>query len=484
MTKLLNLIILVVLICVFTIFYFNNDVKGVEYCTMAMLVFNIIYSLQNPKKRFIFLAFQVTFAVFMMGQDIASLLETEDGLFKRAIEEEFTSNTILHIYLTLFISLIGVFVGYTLNEQKNNAITNLRGSVNSDYNVKLRQCCKKFVYFFSIFAFAVTIEKVIFVQATGYVDYYTSFHSILPAFFYRFEALFEISLYFFLATFPRWEECRFAIMIYLVLGLISLGFGQRNAFVLNILFIGIYFSIRHLYNVYGKEEVWVNKKRIAIVLLALPFLIYFLYAFGSTRVNEKAQSYNNPLNSTLAFLHQQGGSIRLIGYEKDLDDSNQFPQDAAPYTFGYLIDLYQQNAIFKAFKVYPTYAPLTAERAMKGHNFGETITYLYDHNYYFAGLGLGSCYIAEVHHDFGLVGVFLINFIYGLIFALVYKYALRNPWRLSIGLTTTMFILYAPRSAALFFLNQLLAPSTLIFFIIIVLLMNKYKKKTKQLRIH
>lgn len=480
MTKFLRYITFIAIICIFSIFYSNRDVKGVEYSTMAMLVFNIFFSLQDPKRRFIFLAFQITFAVFLLGQDIASLLETRNGLFSRVIEEEFINSTILHIYLTLFTSLIAVYLGYALNEQDYSITKKNQVDLNNKYNIKLREYSKKFMNFFCIFAIAITIEKAIFVQATGYVEYYTSFHSILPSFFYRFETLYEISLFLYLATLPRWKECRIALLIYFVIGLVSLGYGQRNGFVLNTLFIAIYFSIRHLFKFYGKEEVWINKKRIVTIIIALPFLMYFLYTFGSTRVDEKAKSFNNPIDNTLAFFHQQGGSIRLIGYEKELDDNNQFPKDAAPYTFGYLIDLYQQNAIFKAFKIYPSYAPLTVERAMKGHNFGETITYLYDHRYYFAGMGLGSCYIAEVHHDFGLIGVFLISFLYGLIFTLVYKYASRNPWSLFFGLTITMYILYAPRSAALLFLNQILAPSTIIFILFIVFLMKKYKNKSSK----
>lgn len=471
-----NYIFVTFLTLIFIYCYSSGDVVATEYCTFGMLFFNIFFALQDIKRRFIFFAFQVTFLVFLLGQNFASLLATSDGVFLKSVEEEFSVRTQLYIYLALFLSLLGVFFGYAMNEQRKSNLKKMCVDVSSIYIIKLRSYSKRFMYFFSVFAIAVIVEKAIFVQTVGYVDYYTTFHSFLPNFFYRFEALYEASLFLFLATFPRWEECRIALLIYFLIGCVSLGFGQRNGFVLNMLFLGIYFSIRHLYKVYGNSEVWINKKRMILVAVSIPFLLLFLYSFGSTRFENKAEDYGNPIDNTLAFFAQQGGSVRLIGYEKDFTDRGMFPSDVPPYTFGYLIDLYQQNALFKALGVYPSYKPQSAELAMKGHSFGNTITYLYDHIYYFAGFGLGSCYIAEVHHDFGLIGVFLISFLYGFIFSLVYKYATKNVWALFICFMTIMSILYAPRSAAIFFVNQLLAPSFIVFIAVVVLMMRKYQK--------
>lgn len=473
--KLLYLSIATIITMIFLFFYNNNNVEGVEMCTFGILLFNMIYSLMDIKRRFIFFAFQITFLVFLLGQNFATLLSTSEGIFTKSIEEEFHTGTQLHIYFLLFISLLGFFIGYSLNEQKKIKQNKIKIDTDSIYITKLRSYSKKAMYFFSIFAIAVVIEKAVFVQSVGYVDLYTTFVSFLPSFFYRFETLYEVSLFLYLATFPKWNECKWALLLYFSIGILSLFFGQRNAFVLNMLFIVIYFSLRHLYKVYGKSEVWINKKRIATIFIAFPFLLFFLYSFGSTRFDNEAKSYDNPIDNTLAFFAQQGGSVRLIGYEKDFSDRNQFPSDAPPYTFGYLIDLYQQNAFFKAFNVYPSYAPHSEERALKGHNFGEIISYLYDPIYYFAGFGLGSCYIAELHHDFGIVGVFLINFLYGLIFALLYKYANKNVWGLFFCLIITMNVLYAPRATALFFLNQLLAPSFIVFLAIIYFMTKKYR---------
>ena len=474
--KILNLSILAIITFLTILFYDSNNVVGMEMCTLGMLLFNIIYSIQNIKKRFIFLAFQITFLSFLLGDNLAVLLEVGEGVFTKVIEEEFNTETQLYIYLLLFISLFGVFIGYSLNERKKISESSAKIEIDSEYITQLRKYSKRFMYFFSIFALSLTIEKAIFVQATGYVEYYTTYTSVLPPFFHRFEALYETSLYLFLATFPRWKECRIPLLLYFLIGLFSLGYGQRNGFVLNTLFLCIYFSIRHLYKVYGDSEVWVNKKRILSLFIAAPFLVFFLYSYGSTRVDSEAKNYNNPINNTLAFFAQQGGSVRIIGYEKDFSDKGIFPKDVPPYTFGYIIDLYQQNALFKALNIYPTYKAQTVDLAMKGHNFGNTITYLYDSRYYFAGMGLGSCYIAEVHHDFGIIGVFIINLIYGLLFSLLYRYALNNTWYLFLCFLTIMNILYAPRSGALLFINNLLAPTFLIFILIIYLLTEKYKK--------
>lgn len=482
--KLINFFIVTIITISFLFLNSSNNVVGVEICTFALLFFNIIFSFKDIKRRFIFFAFQITFLVFLLGQNFASLLATSDGVFIKSIEEEFSIQTQLHIYKLLFISLLGVFLGYALNEDNKIKQRKILFDTSSVYITKMRLYSKRFMYFFSLFAFAVVIEKAIFVQATGYVEYYTTFKSFLPGFFYKFETLYEVSLYLFLATFPRWKECRLPLMIYFSIGLISLGFGQRNGFVLNMLFIAVYFSIRHLYKVYGNTEVWINKKRLIFIFIAIPFLLFFLYNFGSTRVNEKSEKHGNAINNTLAFFEQQGGSVRIIGYEKDFNDRNLFPKDVPPYTFGHLIDLYQQNAFFKAFNVYPSYKPQSIELAMKGHSFGDTITFLYDHKYYFAGLGLGSCYIAEVHHDFGIIGVFLINLIYGYLFALIYKSAIKNVWSLFFSFLILMNLLYAPRASALLFINILLSPSFVVFITFFVLLLRKYKKRSNLTQSH
>lgn len=462
-------------IIAFALLYTNRDVAGVETCTFCVLCCNMIYALCNIKKRFVFMMFQITFLVFLLGQNFASALSFTEGVFRPEIKE-FPIDTQLHIYLTLFISLIGVFIGYALNESKyRDSATELKFSLDSIYMNKLRYYSKNFMYFLSIFAASVSLEKAIFVQNLGYVEYYVSFDSHLPAIFYRLESMYEMSVYLFLATFPRWKECRFPLLLYLLIGCMSLGYGQRNGMMLTMIFIVIYFCIRHQYKFYGNSEVWINKTRIIIVSIAIPFMLFFMYTFGSTRVDEIATEYGNLLDNTLAFFDQQGGSVRLIGYEKEFSDSNMFPTDVPPYTFGYLIDLFQQNAIFRAFNVYPSYESLSTELAMKGHNFSQTITYLYNPNHYFMGFGLGSCYIAETHHDFGIIGVFIINFLYGLIIALFHKYIRKNTWSLFAGFVIIPSILYAPRAGALSFINLLIAPSTIIFVVIMHLLTKKYK---------
>lgn len=460
----------------FVTLYNSEDLIGVEASVFGLLSLNIIYSFYDLKKRFIFLVFQITFLVFLLGHNFADALSIADDIFTVDIEEEFSYKTQLHIYLTLFISLVGVYLGYDLNEiRKESFLTINKASLNSIYVSKLREYSKKFMYFFSIFAFVTSLERAVFVQHAGYVEYYVSFTSFLPPIFYRFEMLYELSLFLFLATFPRWKECRSPLLIYFLIGCLSLGYGQRNGIMLTIAFITIYFIIRHLFKVYGNSEVWINKKRMIVACAIFPFLLIFMYAFGSTRVDVEVKEHENVVDNFLAFFAQQGNSARIIGYEKEFDERNMFPEDIASYTFGYLIDMYQQNAIFRKFGIYPTLEPLSEEMAMKGHNFSQTITYLYDPNYYFMGLGLGSCYIAEVHHDFGLWGVFIINFLYGLLFALFYKYSTRNPWILFMGFVIITSIIYAPRSGALSFINLLISPSAFAFIILIHFMTKKYK---------
>lgn len=440
MRKVVKYFSLLLIVLYFILSYQYYDIDGMMSAVFFMLIYNIVFVLFNLKKRMLLGAFQITFATFLLGQVIASKLSNvsyfKDNFLLMA------EGIKVHIITCLFLSLFAVFIGYAVFEHPHRLLLD-RKRFNTAYIKKLQEVSRIVSYLCLPAAILTVLEKIIFVSAFSYGDYYTDFQSYLPSFVWQLATFYEFALFLFLATMPKLKECKFQLLLFFILGCMSLGYGQRNGFVLNLLFILIYAIIRQQANLYN--EIWINRKRILIGLLAIPFILIFLYAYGFSRNDQVAENYGW-FNNVLAFFYQQGGSVKVIGYERIY--ATQFPSDF-PYSLGYFVDLYQQNPLFRICNVYPSYNTHTIEMAMYGHNFGETLTYLDNPSAYLAGMGLGSCYIAEIYHDFGYVGVFLINFFYGILFALIFKFLGRNIWSIFFLFLILRRVLYAPRADAL-----------------------------------
>lgn len=450
----------------------SGNLPLMALCVYLSLFLNLTYAVKQFKKRFVFLCFNLTFFTFLVGQmllaDLSFVLD-EDMLFL----SEFSNKTQKHIYICLFLSLISVYIGYCYfeNKQKRSKIELFNFSDNTI--LRLRKLSKSLMYFFFVFALAENVEKALFVQQAGYASYYTDFHSSLPFFVSRLSRFYEYSFFLYLATLPKKKDSLKPLLLFFVLGFMTLGYGQRNGLVLNTLFVFIYFIFRDYYKFYGHNEVWLTKRIKYGILVGLPFALVFLLVFGYSRAGESLEGNLSFSEMLFAFFYYQGASYRLIGY--DLELANQFPS-SFPYSLGYIIDLYEQNPLFKLFGVYPVYESHSVEAALYGHNYGDVITYLQDARAYTNGYGLGSCYIAEIFHDFGYVGVIVINFIYGVIIASLNKLALKNVWYLFVFFSAISNILYAPRSAALYFLSQVLTVTYLVYMFIMYKLSQKEVK--------
>lgn len=469
-------VVIIVHICLLTLFcvsYVDNNLPMLSTSVYLLLIFNVSFALLRLKERFVFFCFNIIFFTFLVSQMMLGDMNVSND-FSDLFISNFTNEIKRHIYVCLFLSLAAIFWGYLYFDRKQSRMHSVEFSFNNYPIYKLRRFSKKIMYFFLFFAFIESLEKAIYVQRTGYFSYYTDFQSQLPFFVSRLAHFYELSVFLFLATLPKKKAVKTPLLLFFIVGCMSMGYGQRNGFVLNALFVVIYFVFRDYKKFYGKNEVWVTKKFKYALCIGVPFLLIFLVVFGSARFNEKTDANLGFIDLLLGFFYSQGTSYRIIGY--DMDYASQFPS-SFPYSLGYFVDLYQQNYIFKLFGVYPSYESHSIDAALHGHNYGDVITYLYNSNAYLQGYGLGSCYIAEMYHDFGYLGVIFLNFIYGVIICSLNRYALRSVWMLFLFFCMILNILYAPRSAALTFLSEVVAISFILFFLFVRIIYRKYEHK-------
>ena len=94
------------------------------------------------------------------------------------------------------------------------------------------------------------------------------------------------------------------------------------------------------------------------------------------------------------------------------------------------------------------YAQYTPEYALNMNSFGQFVTYMVAPSKYLAGGGLGSCYIAELVADFGVVAVVAGNLIYGLLIGAASKYKPRSWVQYAFLFNMISILIYAPRSSA------------------------------------
>lgn len=463
-----------IILLYFCISYASNNIQLLAYAVYFALLFNMAYAVLQFKKRFVFLCFNLTFFTFLVSQMMLSDLKLSSS-FEQIFTSNFSDEIKMHIFSCLFLSLISVFWGYHYCENKQHRKHYQTYNFTGNKILKLREISKKFMYFFLIFAFIENLEKAFHVQQAGYESYYTDFHSQLPFFVFRLAHFYELCVFLFLATLPPKKEVIKPLVIFFAIGCMSMGYGQRNGFVLNALFVAIYFVFRDFKKFYGAKDVWITRKLKYFVILGVPFLLIFLVVFGAARVNEKVDANLGVMDLILGFFYTQGTSYRIIGY--DIEFANQFPS-SFPYSLGYFVDLYQQNYFFKLLGVYPTYESHTMEAALYGHNYGDVITYLFNSTAYLNGAGLGSCYIAEIYHDFRFFGVIVLNMLYGVIMASLNRYALKSVWTLFLFFCVILNVLYAPRAAALTFLSEIVTISFILFFFVMKNIYNKHENRT------
>ena len=83
------------------------------------------------------------------------------------------------------------------------------------------------------------------------------------------------------------------------------------------------------------------------------------------------------------------------------------------------------------------------------------ISYLVLPYNYLLGRGLGSSYIAELYHDFGYIGIFLGNIIYGCVIKICCNFNKCSIWMRYVCLVIINAILLAPRSTTDGFISSL-----------------------------
>lgn len=460
-----------ILLIIASILFLNE--KSTIVLVFIVWINLLIYSMQDISNRSSLFAYLISFFVFLIGRELLERFNIHTILLPFSEELNIFAEELL------LISLIFLGTGYLLFSKMKFTIWKVKKKKNieNDYfNYCVRKVSRWIFLGTYLFNLIVLIDVVLFVLQHGYLAYYTSYSSRLPYIIVKIGEMSSVAFWIFMATMPKHSECKKEIGLYIIYLCITLGTGRRYPFVAGLLVLFVYFIMRN--KVQNKGEVWISKKAMILCLISLPVLIAILTFVNQIRfANElNFQSFKDSITD---FVYQQGVSINFI--KRTEKYKFMLPEDRI-YTFGTIISFLKGNFLSRLLGVV-TYGGNTVEHALYGNSLAHALSYIVLGKSYLNGEGLGCCYIAECFHDWGYLGVVIVNFIYGTMFARLFTFNQKGVWKISAGFLMLNSLLLAPRGNTDGFIGILLEVSTWGTFLLTYLgAKTMYKRSKKTMR--
>lgn len=434
-----------------------RDEIAASYVTATILIAaNIYYCRDAPKQKIVFLIFNLTAFLFLLGRaPVAYFFPDIDAAYPKPALSIATEKETISL---CFISLLVIRIAFSIMYRPTAPIKSEFSY--SIYLTLVRKIAICLAYIALIPYVVVLAERAMFVSVSGYEAYYTIFRSSVPVLFSRMGSLYEPLLFLYLATFPSQKAAKTHLLLFVFLGLLSLGFGQRTGFVLNVVLSVVYLSLRDV--VTPEKRPWLSKPLIygglTGVIPLLVFMTYFTYYRSGTT------AYFSSLIDTLGtFFVSQGSAIYNLSYT--IQYSSAFPEGRF-YSLGPAISFIKESQIFTMLFGGANFAPASAGLALETSKFSYALAYIVDPNYYARGGGFGSNYIAELWVDFGVAGVVVGSALYGLLMAAFIPFVRRrNPFVIALALAAVINLLYSPRAEFLGFVIPLLSVVTIVAYI-------------------
>lgn len=473
--KINDLIVLSAMIILFALALIINNEKVVFFILLCVFFLAFTNFLFDYNKNISIIAFLISFFTFLIAEELICFLGLRDGAYS------FSSGINLHAYISLLVALVGLCAAYIICSGIDNTKVNTLKSRGINFETPsyktIRKVSKNAYYVLCVFKLITTTSAAVFALTVGYWNFYSEYTFSGPAIIVKLANMSTVAFFVFLATMPRKKEAQLPILIFAITAAVSLIGGQRNGFVVSLLILIIYFVYRNDLNNADGEE-WVSKKHIILIVILVPVAISLLYIVSRWRADKEVSF--NLLSDIIDFFDQQGFSINVIKWEKQMDKT--IPDKC--YSLGQTIEFLTSGNFFsRALFSFKTYTGQTIERAVNGYRLSYILSYLKFPWDYSKGYGVGSSYIAEAYHDFGYIGIAVFSIIYGVFFSKLREFQYRSVWLTGISYLCLDELLMAPRSYADAFIVNIFDFSNiemlLIIFVLASLMRTRAKKNAK-----
>jgi len=403
-----NVILIVISIILFGLGIYSEKLLIIQSSILLIWLNNILYSLANFYKRVIFLFFNISFGIFLLGRIIVRSFNNT------YMWDKFPESITKHVFICLFLALLSIFLGYFIRE------IFLERKIKNSHQNKIKFTSKKILVIFRknyekvflfgfystiLFSFIDVYYNIQLSKQTGYLGQYLLTESPSPPLIYYLSHFNNVFFILTLAILPSYKKTLPILLIKLVNASLFLFTGKRIIIAEILLLIIIYFCFRHILD--GKKSVWITKKKIGLSVFVIVFLLICFEYVGNIRLGTKA-SFDIG-KSILSLFDSLGYSVETIALGKIHETG--FPGNPQLYLFGPLINWFKD-----LFNIGVVYSGQTVETALYGYKFSSTLTYLEVPSVYLSGGGLGSSYLAEIYLGFGYTGIVIINLLLGCFF--------------------------------------------------------------------
>ena len=381
---------------------YNED--DVIWTIVGVLIFNCIFAMKK-RERLPFLLFNITFFTFLLSRLVVLRI---DGTTLLA---EYSTYTKEHVFFYLIIGLITITIGQILYERMHK--TRERLLIQADFLCEEKWKLKNANLLFVILAlyyityplsFLDIMDKAIFVGTHSYSSYYTEYSSRLPYILAKIGSLNRIAFVLLLCVEHRRKKLLLPSILYGVTAIISLGIGQRNIFVLDVLMFIVLIGYANAESIRYTGEQLYSKRLVITVFSIIPFMIIFLGYWKYARAGipfEMGDIYNYFRD----FFYSQGEQIGF--FANTVEFKAQIWEQTVPYTFSAPYNYFRNLFGLIDYGIY------TAENAYFGNSLAATQFYITSPGSLIRGSGSGCCYLSELYFDFGVFGIVIGSLIIG-----------------------------------------------------------------------
>lgn len=408
----------------------------------------MIYCISNLTKNIVLAIMFICIFTFLSSSVIGRFLYGQNDFMYGFTDTEFNTACSL-----IIISYYMIFCGYIIDKHYRIVCGSKRGLFFEDSSFSV-ECIQKisFIVFVvsSVMAMFFSIQKMIYALHMGYISLYTTYSG--SSWLQRLSFVSSASFFIGLAAKPNKKMLKYYFILGFIDPVITFIQGVRSTLVTYVLFLVFYcFTYNNLINGNDAKD---NRKTIRLIflgVLSIIIIIPFLYSYGLSRIGENSNT--NGINAIIAFFDGQGGSFRVLGAA--VKYKGALPQKW--YSFGSIIDRFSDVV----------YGTQNAQRAMMAHSFADTITYLEEKASYLMGYGMGSCYIAEIFYDFGVLGVIIVNLFLGIILKTLTDFENLSIFKRSVSFILFQNVMMMPRGTFLRPIDVLFSFSTIVVFFIV-----------------
>ena len=440
-----------ILLCATILSYFLTILSGITYLftnenvvllttLLLLLISSLLFCWNNIKYYLIHFIFYITIFIFLVSRPTIDY-------FRDGALDTYQPIAYRFSFLVVIVSILGLTIGGLIASyyfsRKKMVYSKVKRESNITYLKKLRLVSLSVFLVTYPFYFLRLFERLLYRLQTSYYNYYANFESQLPYFTYILSTFTVYAMCVYLATKPKKLHATMVLVAFIIANLIHLAIGTRNPFILSLIFAFVYYFMREQ----TEKGKWIGFKEKIAIYLGTPVIMLVMGALNYIRDNAQV-SHSGIFDLLLDFIYKQGTSFGVLA-RGFLYNSSLPYRDFRNFTFGPIIDYFARGSLGIIFGAKPfEHTTNSIELAIDSNSYAHNLSYLVLNKEYLRGHGIGSSYIMELYTDYGMLGVFLLSILLGLLFIAMLQVAYRSRtilFALSLLILNNLF--FMPRSS-------------------------------------